>query len=111
MAAFFDMGGFAAFVWPCYALSLGGMIWLGLGSWRRARETTRRLAEMTDEASEPTALKYLKLTSAPPPSYAPQIPKRLGLWPRCVPWGLPPVKTSASWVMTVLILANIPIHR
>jgi heme exporter protein CcmD len=46
MAAFLDMGGFAAFVWPCYALSLGGMIWLGFASWRRARTTARQLAEM-----------------------------------------------------------------
>jgi len=47
MTAFFDMGGFAAFVWPCYALSLGGMVWLALESWRRAREMSRRLAEMS----------------------------------------------------------------
>ena len=47
MAAFLDMGGFAAFVWPCYALSLGGMIWLGFTSWRRARSAARQLAEMS----------------------------------------------------------------
>ena len=52
MAAFLEMGGFAAFVWPCYALSLGGMVWLGLASWRRARETSRRLAEMSGEPEE-----------------------------------------------------------
>ena len=52
MAAFLEMGGFAAFVWPCYALSLGGMVWLGLASWRRARETSRRLAEMSGETGE-----------------------------------------------------------
>ena len=46
MAAFWQMGGFAAFVWPCYALSLGGMIWLGVASWHRARTATRQLAEM-----------------------------------------------------------------
>ena len=52
MAAFLDMGGFAAFVWPCYALSLGGMIWLALASWRRARDTARRLAEMSGETED-----------------------------------------------------------
>ena len=52
MAEFLDMGGFAAFVWPCYALSLGGMVWLGLASWRRVRETSRRLAEMTCETEQ-----------------------------------------------------------
>ena len=52
MAEFLDMGGFAAFVWPCYALSLGGMVWLGLASWLRVRETSRRLAEMTVETEQ-----------------------------------------------------------
>ena len=53
MAAFLDMGGFAAFVWPCYALSLGSMIWLGLTSWRRARTAAKQLADMTGQ--EPPA--------------------------------------------------------
>ena len=52
MAEFLDMGGFAAFVWPCYALSLGGMVWLGLASWWRVRETSRRLAEVTVETEQ-----------------------------------------------------------
>ena len=54
MAVFLDMGGFAAFVWPCYALSLGGMIWLGFASWRRARTAARQLAEMSDQPSSGT---------------------------------------------------------
>ena len=49
MAAFWQMGGFAAFVWPCYALSLGGMIWLGVASWHRACTATRQLAEMAGD--------------------------------------------------------------
>ena len=53
MAAFLDMGGFAAFVWPCYALSLGLMVWLGITSWRRAGTAARQLAEMSGQ--EPSA--------------------------------------------------------
>ncbi|MGB1871743.1 MAG: heme exporter protein CcmD [Candidatus Puniceispirillaceae bacterium] len=49
MAEFLAMGGFAGFVWPCYALSLGGMIWLGITSWHRARTAARQLAAMTGQ--------------------------------------------------------------
>ena len=52
MAAFLDMGGFAGFVWPCYALSLGGMIWLCVISWHRARTAARQLAEITADDTE-----------------------------------------------------------
>ena len=53
MVAFLDMGGFAGFVWPCYALSLGGMIWLGVTSWQRAITAAKLLADMTgDDAGE-----------------------------------------------------------
>ena len=55
MAAFLDMGGFAGFVWPCYALSLGGMIWLGVISWRRARTAAKQLAKMTEQDAGDTA--------------------------------------------------------
>ena len=54
MAAFWQMGGFAWFVWPCYALSLGGMIWLGVASWHRARTATRQLAEMDGQDIDTT---------------------------------------------------------
>ena len=54
MAAFWQMGGFAAFVWPCYALSLGGMIWLGVASWHRARTATRQLAKMAGDDKDTT---------------------------------------------------------
>ena len=54
MSSFFSMGGFAAFIWPCYALSLGGMGWLALSSWRRARRGARALKEMeSNRASSP----------------------------------------------------------
>ena len=49
MAAFLEMGGFAAFIWPCYALGLGGMVWLGISSWHRARSAARQLAEMSGQ--------------------------------------------------------------
>ena len=47
MMEFLAMGGFAAFVWPCYALTAAGMIWLGWSSWHRARKAAARLTEMT----------------------------------------------------------------
>jgi len=49
MATFLQMGGFAWFVWPCYALCLGGMIWLALTSWLRARAASRQLGEMAGQ--------------------------------------------------------------
>ena len=55
MTAFLDMGGFAGFVWPCYALSLGGMIWLGVISWHRARTAAKQLAKMTEQDAGDTA--------------------------------------------------------
>ena len=54
MTAFLDMGGFAGFVWPCYALSLGGMIWLGVISWHRARAAAKQLAEMSGQDTKTT---------------------------------------------------------
>ena len=52
MAGFFDMGGFAAFVWPCYALTLGGMAWLAYASWRRAKQTAAKLEEMSQKSDD-----------------------------------------------------------
>jgi len=53
MAGFFDMGGFAAFVWPCYLLTLGGMAWLAWSSWRRAKQTVAKLEEMSPGSDDP----------------------------------------------------------
>ena len=47
MGAFFSMGGYAGFVWPCYLLTLGGMAWLAWSSWRRAKASAERLDEMS----------------------------------------------------------------
>lgn len=49
MGSFFNMGGFAAFVWPCYLLTLGGMAWLAYASWRRAKSAAAKLEEMSSE--------------------------------------------------------------
>ena len=40
---FFSMGGYAAFIWPCYALTAIGMIWLAYASWRKAKDNVARL--------------------------------------------------------------------
>ncbi len=52
MSAFFGMGGYAAFIWPCYLLTLGGMIWLALASWRRAKVAAARLEEMSPKQDD-----------------------------------------------------------
>ena len=44
--AFFDMGGYAAFVWPAYGLTAGVMVGFVITSLRRLRRRQRRLAEM-----------------------------------------------------------------
>ena len=48
MAEFLAMGGYGVFIWPCYALSLGGMVWIALSSWRRARRAAQRLQEIEE---------------------------------------------------------------
>jgi heme exporter protein CcmD len=53
MRAFFDIGGYAAFVWPAYAVTLA-VIGLNIVSARRAlaraREDARRRLQMQREA-------------------------------------------------------------
>jgi heme exporter protein D len=46
MNGFFAMGGYAAFVWPCYAVTIGAMLWLGWTSWRKASKNARKLAAL-----------------------------------------------------------------
>jgi len=49
MAHYFAMGGYAAFVWPAYAIAaivLGGIT---LASWRRYRASRRALKELQGE--------------------------------------------------------------
>lgn len=49
MSSFFDMGGYAAFVWPCYGVTAVGMTWLGYHSYRRAQRTAQMLSELTGD--------------------------------------------------------------
>jgi len=46
MADFFSMGGYAAFVWPAYAVSAITLVCLAVFIGARARRARRRLAEL-----------------------------------------------------------------
>ena len=52
MGAFFFMGGYAGFIWPCYLLTLVGMTWLAWSSWRRAKNAAARLDEMSPKTDD-----------------------------------------------------------
>ena len=52
MSAFLEMGGHAAFVWPCYLLTLAGMVWLAVASWRRAKQAAERLDEISPKKED-----------------------------------------------------------
>lgn len=45
MSDFFAMGGYAAYVWPAYAVSALVLSGLALAVWRRGRTLRRRLQE------------------------------------------------------------------
>ena len=47
---FFAMGGYAAFVWPAYAISIFALVSLGLVSWRGMKRA-ERLAKRSNERS------------------------------------------------------------
>jgi len=51
MNDFFAMGGYAAFVWPAYAVSALGLGGLCLFVWRRARNIRKRLKAAEDRAA------------------------------------------------------------
>jgi len=46
IGAFFAMGGYAAFVWPAFAVTLGLMAALGWSTWRRLKAAERALAAL-----------------------------------------------------------------
>jgi heme exporter protein D len=48
LSTFFAMGGYAAFVWPAYAISIGALITLGIVSWRDMRKSERQAARADD---------------------------------------------------------------
>ena len=52
MGAFFSMGGYAGFIWPCYLLTLGGLAGLAWSSWRRAKHAAARLDEMSPKTDD-----------------------------------------------------------
>jgi heme exporter protein D len=45
--SYWDMGGYAAFVWPAYGISLIALVTLGIVSWR-AMKRAERLAELSE---------------------------------------------------------------
>ena len=49
MSAFFSMGGYAAFVWPCYLLTAVAMTWIGYDSWKKAKISVKMLASLSDK--------------------------------------------------------------
>ena len=46
IAAWFAMGGYAAFVWPAYATALAVLGGVALWSWRRHRSARRNLERL-----------------------------------------------------------------
>ncbi len=58
VAAFFDMGGYAAFVWPPFVIAALVMAGLAISSRRRLRASERLLAELEETvrpATQPPA--------------------------------------------------------
>lgn len=51
MSEFFAMSGYAAFVWPAYALTIAALATLGVVSWRDMRRSERQ-AERADRAPD-----------------------------------------------------------
>lgn len=43
MSDFFAMGGYAAFIWPCYIASMGGMLVLAVMSYKKKKTLEKRL--------------------------------------------------------------------
>ena len=49
MSDYFEMGGYAAFVWPAYGLSALVMIGLVVTAWRNLKVRERDLARLRDQ--------------------------------------------------------------
>ncbi len=47
---FFEMGGYAAYVWPAFGLSILGLAALALVSWREMKRA-ERLVDLNDKAA------------------------------------------------------------
>ncbi|GAB4521809.1 MAG: hypothetical protein Kow00133_08990 [Amphiplicatus sp.] len=52
MSEFFHMGGYAAFVWPAYAVSALGLGGLAYFIWRRDRRTRARLRALEERRAQ-----------------------------------------------------------
>ena len=50
--AFFDMGGYAAYVWPAYGVSVIGLCILAILSWRQMGRA-ERLVALSEKAESP----------------------------------------------------------
>lgn len=46
MSEFLDMGGYASYIWPAYALTAVMMVWILVASARAARHKEHELAEL-----------------------------------------------------------------
>jgi heme exporter protein D len=46
MNDFWAMGGYAAYVWPAYGLSVAVMVALSVAAWRNLRQKERELAQL-----------------------------------------------------------------
>jgi heme exporter protein D len=46
IATYLEMGGYAAYVWPCFALAAGLLGWIFLASHRELKQRERRMAEL-----------------------------------------------------------------
>jgi heme exporter protein D len=51
MNTFWEMGGYAAFVWPAYGISLIALVTLSIVSWR-AMKRAERLAERSERTDK-----------------------------------------------------------
>ncbi len=52
MTGYWQMGGYAAFVWPAYGLSALVMLALALAAWRALRSTEKDLARLQTAGPE-----------------------------------------------------------
>jgi heme exporter protein CcmD len=53
MKEFFDMSGYAAYVWSAYGIAIGGLVlnvWMARRQLRRAREEVRRRIAMQEHS-------------------------------------------------------------
>lgn len=54
MSAFLHMGGYAAYVWPAYGLSMAGLVAIVLLSLNARRALRRQIARLESPDGEPT---------------------------------------------------------